>query len=429
METRRKYISSDALRSLLSQLLYGLLLLGLVFSLRAVVSLSVGAMLLAGLLLYPERLRKIFRTRGFVLLLLAGLACLAADMISSYTAGADPANWNHFRTRSALVLVPFAFYLFPPLQHLASIMRIFCVQLLVATCVCLLIAAMDFFRNGDGSVFFYHQLVSPFSHHAIYFSFLLLLALIYLIEKKRTGETVIQGRAENVMIIFFVIILLLLSSKLMIVFFLLYAFSFLLRLLLPARPELAVGFASVMVLAMLFLQAGSPTSQRFREILHTNLSVLNRQHFQPADYFDGLQFRLLQWRFVPEILEEDHAWTTGVSAAQTQQRLGRKFLEKNMYAGDPGKGDRGYLAYNTHNQFLETLLRSGITGIFMLLFLWVALFRLVRGNRMALIIAILLLAWSMTESILESQYGLVYFFFPVLFMNNKGSEGQPFEVQ
>src|SRR5690606_28726781 len=96
-----------------------------------------------------------------------------------------------------------------------------------------------------------------------------------------------------------------------------------------------------------------------------------------------------------------------------------------MYKGIPGSEDNGYLGYNTHNQFLETTLRSGLAGLVVLAVLWFGMFRIAAGNRHSFINALILFAWSFTESILESQYGLMYFFIPLFFAIVDRDEGQP----
>jgi O-antigen ligase len=90
-------------------------------------------------------------------------------------------------------------------------------------------------------------------------------------------------------------------------------------------------------------------------------------------------------------------------------------MEKNMYMGDSSLKQKGYQGYNTHNQFLETTLQSGIPGLVVQLLIFLIMFILARGSPISISIMVLLLAWSFTESLLETQYGMLFFFLPLIF--------------
>ena len=89
-----------------------------------------------------------------------------------------------------------------------------------------------------------------------------------------------------------------------------------------------------------------------------------------------------------------------------------------MYVGEPAKGTTGFLGYNTHNQFLETLLQSGIAGLSILLAIVISLARMawLKKRRVLSTITILFLAWLFSESVFETQFGIMIFtFFPLFF--------------
>ncbi len=159
-------------------------------------------------------------------------------------------------------------------------------------------------------------------------------------------------------------------------------------------------------------------SRRFNEIKEGDISFIKQKKFSPGDYFNGLQFRLLQWRFVPEILTEEKAWVFGVSPGDAQQKLDEKYISENMYIGETYRNDRGFLGYNTHNQLLESLLQSGIAGGLTFLFICLSLMKMAwkKKQRLFSFLAILLLLYSLSESVFETQYSLLIFtFFPLFF--------------
>jgi O-antigen ligase len=145
--------------------------------------------------------------------------------------------------------------------------------------------------------------------------------------------------------------------------------------------------------------------------------MLERDKFDPGNYFNGLQFRLLQWRFVPQILSENRAWITGVGEGDAQQLLNDKYVSENMYIGDAQRGGKGFLGYNTHNEFLQSLLETGIPGLLLYVAVTLSLIKMMAQKRRAafIFIGILLLAYSFSESVFESQYSSIIFLFVPLF--------------
>jgi O-antigen ligase len=172
----------------------------------------------------------------------------------------------------------------------------------------------------------------------------------------------------------------------------------------------------VLSVALLFA-IPNPVTRRFYDVVRGDIGVVTKESFKPGDYFNGLQFRLLQWRFVPEILTENGRWWIGVSPGDGQTYLDEKYLSLNMYAGDPAKGTRGYLVYNTHNQFLQSLLQNGVIGLVILIATCICLLKMVivQKSRLVIFVAIALLTMLFTESPFETQYGIMIFtFFPML---------------
>jgi O-antigen ligase len=167
------------------------------------------------------------------------------------------------------------------------------------------------------------------------------------------------------------------------------------------------------------LMTTNPVSNRFSDIVKGNLRVTAMEKFNPGMYFNGVQFRLLQWRFTAEILNENRSWLTGVGPGNSQHFIDQKYISTNMYIGEPARGDHGFLGYNTHNEFLETLLQTGVPGLVVLLFTCIALIKIAwqKKKRELSFVVALLLAWFFTESVLERQYGILIFTFFPLFLS------------
>ena len=181
---------------------------------------------------------------------------------------------------------------------------------------------------------------------------------------------------------------------------------------------IVISFVSLTAFSLLIFSTQNRISNRFKEIIQTDFHFIKRERFNQGDYFNGLQFRLLQWEFVPGILNEKRAWLVGVSPGDAQNLLNQKYISRNMYTGTVARGDKGFIGYNTHNQFLESLLETGLIGSLLFLLICWSLVKMILERKKADLsfVTILLLVYSFSESVLETQYSLfIFLFFPLFF--------------
>jgi O-antigen ligase len=334
------------------------------------------------------------------------------------------------QTKTALLFVPFSVCCSNYLNGQAreKLMKVYIWILAAVLFYCLLLASYKYcFTAVQGSVFFYHDLVSPFRQHAVQVSILLFMGLIYLLDKASKGTYVHTRPVHFLLIFYFTSCLLLLSSKLVIAFSacsLLYYLFPLLKANRKNRFAIFISLFAALLMIALVLLTPNRISQRFNEITSGNLTLVEQQDFTPAVYFNGLQFRLLQWRFVKEILTDRHAWLTGVSD-NAQALLNNKYTSTHMYTGGFHSATPGYLGLNTHNQFLQSLLQSGVPGLLAFILICCGMIRLVlqRQNRELTILVLLLIAYCFNEAVLETQYGIILFTFFPLFLYY-GSDGK-----
>jgi O-antigen ligase len=180
----------------------------------------------------------------------------------------------------------------------------------------------------------------------------------------------------------------------------------------------AVLLTASSIAIFLVLVTQNPIGRRFREIATGSLSIVNQEKFTQGDYFNGLQFRLLQFRFVRDILDETHNWILGLGIGNTQNHLDNKYISTGMYIGK-NSDDRGFLGYNTQNQFLQCLLELGIIGLTIFVFTCFSLGRTIfkRESIYLRYVFVLLLLFSTIDTPLETQYGLILFTFFPLFLS------------
>jgi len=408
---------------LITYSLYLLFLVSLIFSFRAVSSMSIAAILLTGVITIflkgpsskKNKYRLYFVIGCAVMLLLSVVAIL-------YTTDVHE-GWNNARIKTGLLIVSLAVFVAPiPDENLLrKLLFHYCLLLTLASLYCLAHAFARYQQSGSASVFFYHSLVNPIAQHAIYFSLMILFGLIFLLEAIKRNFRYLPRSLHLSLVGLLSPFLIMLSSKLIISIYLVYLFLWLLQILKSNSSSRLISpvFIGLVILSVLLVfSIPNPVSRRFYDIVRGNISIVRQDSFKPGDYFNGLQFRLLQWRFVPEILTENGRWWIGVSPGDAQSYLNQKYLSKNMYSGDSAKGTRGYLVYNTHNQFLQTLLQTGIIGLVVLFATCLCMLKMAieQKSRLTIFITIALLAWLFTESPFETQYGIMIFtFFPMLF--------------
>ena len=406
--------------------LYLIFLFSLVFSFRAISSISVGAIALAGLITNTMEQKPFFNPRLNNPFFIACCLLFLVELLSlAYTSNMHE-GWKNIWGKSVLIAIPFGLcccnYITGTTRH--KMLKWYCAIVFGACAFAVYRACGNYVATNDTSVFFYHQLVSLYSGHAIQFSILVIVALVYLFESSKRHEPVFIQSFHVFLMVFLSLFLFLLSSKLVLAFYIFYLFYFLASIFrLKTRSKtiavlLIAGFAGFCII--LFGTSNS-VSRRFHEIARTDFSFFRRDRFDPGNYFNGLQFRLLQWRFVPEILAEKKSWVAGVGIGDAQSSLNKKYISEHMYTGTTERGDKGFLGYNTHNEFLEALLQAGIIGLVSFLLVCFALIKMISQRKRAEVsfITILLLAYGFSESVFESQYSsFIFLFFPLFFYLN-----------
>jgi O-antigen ligase len=299
--------------------------------------------------------------------------------------------------------------------------------LLVASLYCLGRALRHYLASGDATVFFYHPLTAPISQNAVFYSVYVLFGIVFLLSPN--GEPAIGSLSPRTrrtmriaLILFFLGMMILLSSRLTLVITGLILINiFFRRYSYRQNKRLLVAAAAILVLTVGLLSlVHNPIRERFREAADGNLALIRQDSFKSYMHFSSTELRMLQWRFGLEILNARHAWIFGVSPGDSQDLLDEKYTVTNMYIGNPADGPdrhfRGFLGFNFHDQYLETLVRSGLVGLAFLLTIFVLLLASARktGIREAWFIVVTLVVFFIPEAPLTLQEGVFLFcFFPL----------------
>ncbi|MES1218435.1 MAG: O-antigen ligase family protein [Bacteroidota bacterium] len=415
-----------------TEILYLAFFISIVCAFRAITSISTGLILVTGIIqhkpsfksLFAKNLRNEF-TAGCILFFLL-------QIVSLFFTNDMQNGWNDLRLKSGLVFLPLAI-LFTGYLNTETLKKLLFYYSLVVTSASLFLLCAAFntyLQTHNLSSFFYYDLVKPFAYHPVYYSVLVFVALVFMLENFINSGSNFSKPLFIAIVIFLSLFLLLLSSKLVLSFYVVYLIYFLVSWNKKNKKVRFIAYTSItliILISSIMLLTRNPVSDRFRDIVHGNINVLKQESFSPSVYFNGLQFRLLQWKIVPEILSAKHCWLTGVTAGDAQAILNHEYLSKNMYSGSPGRSGTGYLGYNTHSQFLESLLQNGIPGLIAFILICVSLIKIAWQGKKRLVSfsIILLLVYSLIESLFQEQYGIVILIFLSLFLNQDYKENKP----
>lgn len=262
-----------------------------------------------------------------------------------------------------------------------------------------------FIKSIDGfswQYWMYHEFTSSSSYSAIYYSCFLTIAIICLLYGQYDKYI---HKYKFILLSLFFLLLLLSASKLFIIIglpFFLYALF--LKVKLNNKKYLLFG---LLLVGILFSR---PIYVRLKPITNTDLNVVFLDKYNYDTHFNGLTLRLLQWRFALEIIQENKSWIYGVGIAEKKHLLDDKYVEYKLYTGNSELGDKGYLGYNFHNQFVETWVGMGTIGLILLLFLIFSLFFIPSTYLLfPLPVYIVFITFFFTETVLGRQPGVVLF--------------------
>ncbi|MBM1105261.1 O-antigen ligase family protein [Aurantibacter crassamenti] len=174
-----------------------------------------------------------------------------------------------------------------------------------------------------------------------------------------------------------------------------------------------MGFIILFCLIMSYIFTRPIVRQKFSEII-------NQDFVGETDYSNGISSRLLSWQCSIENIKGAGFFGYGIDKSTmilTDCYKSKLSVNSIQYTNE----------YNSHNQFLQTIMNFGILGLLLLLSIYGGLLYVGIKNKDSLLIFyfIILLIFGMTESFLIRQWGLVFFAFftPFLFLKHASIRG------
>jgi O-antigen ligase len=131
--------------------------------------------------------------------------------------------------------------------------------------------------------------------------------------------------------------------------------------------------------------------------------------FKPNDFFPGTAFRVLQFRFFIEMMQENEAWLMGFGLNASYVKIEEKAKQYNLFLGN--ETQEGYQKKNFHNQYIQTFADLGVFGFLLLIVILRINLKNALQNKdfVHFAFAILMISLFLTESFLLRQRGIMFF--------------------
>ncbi len=335
------------------------------------------------------------------------ISCNKADALAAF----DCCFWLPV---ASLVVLTSNIQLFTQ-QRVHVLFRIFTLGIVVHLLLLLCLATIRSLQTGDTSLFYYSAF-SRFTHPsylAMYATFAFFFLLQELQSCRNTLSTLARILHIAMMILLFTGIFLLQSKAGLITFFLLSLIW--ITLYFVKRKRIVTGLLVLVVLvggSLLLLQADWIQKNRMKETME---QIRNRKDNPYGT--DSSEMRITLWKAASEVIQKNLPW--GVGTGDADQELHLHALHKNYT-----NVIRHH--YNAHNQYLQTLLETGILGLLALLAL--CLYPLYYGIRhrdtLYVTFAIIVLLNISVECMLRVRAGVnfIALFNVLLFINIRSRE-------
>lgn len=318
-----------------------------------------------------------------------------------------------------LVLLVFPLVMFKPIhqQQFKAIVFAFTAGVVMALTYCIGAATNQYLITGKTAVFFYHALAEQINIHAVYLAAYAVFALFMLIYIYHTMAMITRIILVTTML-FLAIGVVLLSSKMMLAILCLGMFYMLVKKYAWSSLQKGMLITSLTILGIIILLLPQVRG-RFSTEFNSNFSVVKQTTYRYDTPFTGTTLRLVIWKYCFVILSREKAWITGVGTGDGQQLLDKQYKLVNMYTGNPELNDTGYLGYDSHNQYVETVFSLGIIGLATLLLLLghqvIQAFK--SRNPLFITFVFLNMLFFISESALSTNKGIVFYvFFSMVFL-------------
>lgn len=315
-------------------------------------------------------------------------------------------NWTEgiqrVETKLPLLIFPLILFSFPikNKEGIFSILKSYVIGCLLASVYCLVSGFLKYIETGENWMI-YKKLGSFLGFHPTYFSVYLSFAffiLLFFLVKKIKTHSLKYKIGSGILAGWFFIVILLLSSRMTIlatVFIL--GISFLTWMYFQQKLLQGIGISFLAIILLFFSIKNLPsvnqrTQTAINSVINKDSTKINRAP------------RINIWNAAFTVIKENPIIGTGTG--DVQEELMKIYKERNYKRALKDN-------YNPHNQYLQTTATLGIIGGVLLLIYLMAPFWLAfqQKDYLYLLFLSLVMMSFLTESILQTQRGTLFFGF------------------
>ncbi|SIT76437.1 O-antigen ligase family protein [Pontibacter indicus] len=325
------------------------------------------------------------------------------------------AGFKRLETKSSLLIFPLLIGSAIIRQdYLRKTLLTFAFTCVVLSAVALVYQTFVVLEKNDFNYFFSDGLVSIMGKQAAYYSIYVAFSILILIQdlwQRFSGIGWGRKTVFLVAILFLLLFLFLLASR--------TSLGILLLILIISLVGVGVRYGKLrytllMVAALLAFIVGlsvvfPQTVSRFKSLRNISFDFSNTQdiyHFSGEDSeakWNGLNMRLAKWVCAIDVIRQN---PLGVGTGDVKDELVEAYRNRNFtYAAEN--------RFDPHNQFLDTTVAIGIPGLIVLMccYLLPLYLAIKQKNWLLGSFAILIIACSITESVLSSAQGVIFICF------------------
>lgn len=309
---------------------------------------------------------------------------------------------QNIETKLSLLAFPIGFYIsgLNFKEILPKILKSFIEGCFAAVILSLTASCVHYYFTNDLSEFFYGNL--SYFAHVSYFSMYLTFGviLLYYFSFIPNKNTYIRPIISLSLIVLFSLTIFLLSSKAGIISVLATHLFALFYWIFKHKQFARGGIAIISIIAIFFIgYYQSPTIHNRISELVSSLSA--NEEDAPTS---STQYRIEAWRNSIDLIAKSPIY--GYGTGSTRDLLTQKYKENQIEVLVKKR-------LNTHNQFLEVTMNGGILGLilFIIILILPAIWGIQKGHFVFLFFLLLLSFNFLSESILETQAGVVFFAF------------------
>ncbi len=319
-------------------------------------------------------------------------------LLSAFFSNNQVNGFERLSLRLLYLLIPFpALVIFKLKLNFYKILRLFTFSMAALSLLLIIVNGFKYFNSGSGHINYFHDFTAPLHMHAVYFSILIMFAIVILFLK-------LKKPTVDFYLIFFIlsVTLFFCASKIMIALFTLFlAYYFLIR---QKNKTLKIVFIALFLLGSILMSQNPILKERFSEGLtfsNTNFDLKNRVFtYDEKQNISDLELRYLLNKVAFKHMVEDKKIWTGYGLGDQQDWFDYHLMRYNL-------APHWFEGFNVHNQYMDIWLNLGFMGlvyfVFMLVFF---VFSALKSKDEIWLIFILIF--------------LVSFFFEVYLSRNKG---------